>query len=420
MSMTERLPGSEISPELARVTGRRVIVYSPMIRFRLNPGDRALVAPGDSIVPGMPIAERTPDASLVDVGRLGSAENGRAGRPVRQGRPDKPEKAVADEGPAPIWRENQSDMAAAASNSRFSRASADASFQLPPQIVAPARNERRRPPVPGKWWVGGDERRGRPDKGKPAVRAGGTLLFETNGRWRAAAGERHEVVESPVAGVVREACNGVEVTLQVTGAALPAAIAAGEPSRGYLDVPRLMDCDLLASALDVGRSGAVVVAGSRISAQSISRARAMSIRGLIAGSVGQGELRDLAASESRQKASLAPSVPFGLLALDGYQRRPIATPILALLAALAGREVAIITDPPLLVFDVTEVPLPELSPDWIRVRSGSHAGREGRWLEPVGLWRFRGGIHLEGAVVRFVDETETTIVQVSDLERFIF
>ena len=420
MSMTERLPGSEISPELARVAGRRVIVYSPMIRFRLNPGDRALVAPGDSIVPGMPIAERTPDASLVDVGRLGSAENGRTGRPGRQGRPDKPEKAVADEGPAPIWRENQSDMAAAASNSRFSRASADASFQLPPQIVAPARNERRRPPVPGKWWVGGDERRGRPDKGKPAVRVGGTLLFETNGRWRAAAGERHEVVESPVAGVVREACNGVEVTLQVTGAALPAAIAAGEPSRGYLDVPRLMDGDLWASALDVGRSGAVVVAGSRISAQSISRARAMSIRGLIAGSVGQGELRDLAASESRQKASLAPSVPFGLLALDGYQRRPIATPILALLAALAGREVAIITDPPLLVFDVTEVPLPELSPDWIRVRSGSHAGREGRWLEPVGLWRFRGGIHLEGAVVRFVDETETTIVPVSDLERFIF
>ena len=420
MSMTERLPGSEISPELARVAGRRVIVYSPMIRFRLNPGDRALVAPGDSIVPGMPIAERTPDASLVDVGRLGSAENGMADRPGRQGRPDKPEKAVADEGPAPIWRENQSDMAAAASNSRFSRASADASFQLPPQIVAPARNERRRQPVPGKWWVGGDERRGRPDKGKPAVRVGGTLLFETNGRWRAAAGERHEVVESPVAGVVREACNGVEVTLQVTGAALPGAIAAGEPSRGYLDVPRLMDGDLWASALDVGRSGAVVVAGSRISAQSISRARAMSIRGLIAGSVGQGELRDLAASESRQKASLAPSVPFGLLALDGYQRRPIATPILALLAALAGREVAIITDPPLLVFDVTEVPLPELSPDWIRVRSGSHAGREGRWLEPVGLRRFRGGIHLEGAVVRFVDETETTIVPVSDLERFIF
>lgn len=418
MSMTDRLP-AEISPELARVAGRRVIVFSPMIRFRLGPGDRALVARGDSVVPGMPIAERTPDASLVDVGRFGSAEHGRVGR-ERQGRLEKPKKAVADEGPTPIWRESHSDLAAAASNDLFPRAAAEAAFRLPPPSVAPARNERRRPPVPGKWWVGGSERRDKTDSVKPAARVGGTLLFETNGRWRAAAGERHEVVESPVAGIIIEARNGVEVTLKVTGAALPGAIAAGEPSRGYLDLPRLTDGDLWASALDVGRSGAVVVAGSRISAQAISRARAMSIRGLIAGSVGQGELRDLAASESRQKASLAPSVPFGLLALDGHQRRPIATPILALLAALAGREVAIITDPPLLVFDVAEVPLPELPPDWIRVRSGPHAGREGRWIEPAGLYRFRGGIHLEGAVVRFLDDTETTILPVSDLERFIF
>lgn len=146
----------------------------------------------------------------------------------------------------------------------------------------------------------------------------------------------------------------------------------------------------------------------------------MSIRGLVAGSVGQGELRDLEASEQRQKASLAPSVPFALIALDGYQRRPIATPILALLAALSGREVAIVTDPPLLIFDRSEVPLPELSPDWVRVRSGPHAGREGRLEGSAGLYRFRAGIHLEAAVVRFFDETDTTILPFADLERFIF
>jgi hypothetical protein len=419
VSLTDRVPGLDVSPELARVAGRRVIVFSPLIRFRLNPGDRALVAPGDSIVAGMPIAERTPDASLVDVGRISEAsENGRVSRLGRLAASDGVSGASGGSAES-IWRENGHDLSRGGLKISAARA-AELASKLPPPIVAPPRQERRRPPVPGKWWIGGDDRRDRPDKGKPAVRVGGTLLFETNGRWRAAAGERHEVVESPVAGVIREARNGVEVTMQVTGAALPGAIAAGEPSRGYLDVPRLTDGDLWASALDVGRSGAVVVAGSRISAQSISRARAMSIRGLIAGSVGQGELRDLAASESRQKASLAPSVPFGLLALDGHQRRPIATPVLALLAALAGREVAIITDPPLLVFDVAEVPLPELPPDWIRVRSGPHAGREGRWLEPAGLYRFRGGIHLEGAVVRFVDETETTILPVADLERFIF
>ena len=162
----------------------------------------------------------------------------------------------------------------------------------PPRVgpgpAGTARQERRRPPVPGKWWVGGGERRGKSGKNRPVPRVGGTLLFETQGRWHAAAGEHHQIIESPVAGVVREARNGVEVTIEVAGAAIPGAIAAGEPSRGYLDVPRLTDGELWASALDVGRSGAIVVAGSRISAQAISRARAMSIRGLIAGSVGAG------------------------------------------------------------------------------------------------------------------------------------
>jgi hypothetical protein len=74
----------------------------------------------------------------------------------------------------------------------------------------------------------------------------------------------------------------------------------------------------------------------------------------------------------------------------------------------------------MLVFDVEEVPLPEMPVDWIRVRSGPHAGREGRWLESAGVRRFRGGIHLDAAVVRFVDETETTVLPVADLERFVY
>jgi hypothetical protein len=351
----------------------------------------------------MPIAERTPDASLVDVGRLSSTNGGKS-----DARP-----AVAGNDPLPsVWKESRIDAAEARARARQG--------MLMKSVPASPRPERRRPPVPGKWWVGGDERRGKQGKTKVVVRVGGTLIYETDGRWRAAAGERHELIEAPAAGIVLEARNSVGVAIEVAGAAMPGAIAAGEPSRGYLDVPRLTDGELWTSALDVGRSGAVVVAGSRLSGQAISRARAMSIRGLIAGSVGEGELRDLEASELRQKASLAPSVPFGLIALDGHGRRPIATPILALLAALAGREVAIVTDPPLLIFDVAEVPLPELPHDWIRARSGPHAGREGRWLESAGQYRFRGGLYLEGAVVRFVEDTDRTIVPVMDLERFIF
>ncbi len=408
MTGRQKPAGAEISPDLARVVGRRVLVFSPTIRYRLEPGDRALVAPGDTVEPGTPIAERTLEAEFVVIGRV---EAPLEVRPVAG--EDAPSPAASGS-LSRLWANVEAERDESRPGGRWARAS------RPDRKPAPQAGERRRPPVPGMWWVGGRDRRGKPSRAKGHTRLAGTLLFEVNGRWNAAAGERHEIVESPVAGVVREARNAVEVTIEVAGSAVPGAIAAGEASRGYLDVPRLTDGDLWASALDVGRAGAVVVAGTRLSAQAIGRARAMSIRGLVAGSVGEGELRDLEASRQRQKASLAPSVSFGLLALDGHGRRPLATPILALLAAMAGREVAIVTDPPLLVFDDTEVPLPELPPDWIRARSGPYAGREGRWLRSVGLYRFRGGIHLEAAVVRFADDSGTTVVPVTDLERFVF
>jgi hypothetical protein len=232
-------------------------------------------------------------------------------------------------------------------------------------------------------------------------------------------GERHEKVESPTTGVVTAAVNCIGISMKVTGVAIPAAVAGGQPTRGYLDVPRLVDGELRDTALDVSRSGAIVVAGGRVSAEALSRARAMSIRGMVAGSLGEGELRDLAASEVRQSAGLHLMPPFGVLGLDGHQRRPIASPILALLAALAGREAAVVIDPPLLVVDVMDVPLPDVAPDWVRVRSGPHAGREGRWLSSAGLHRFRAGIHLEAANVRLGDDLQPTIIALADLERFI-
>ena len=413
----QRLSAADIERSMRRIASRPLLLRGPTIRFVLGPGDRALVSAGEEVLPGMPLAERTLDAAFVDaglieyvpaaedvaaeapdsVGQATGSETGEAARP--------PEAAAEGRRPAQprrlhgIWRGTPAPE---------------------PEVEPRPGRERRMPPAPGKWWVGGVELRGRSPRRRTAPRRiSGTLLFEVGGRWHAAAGERHELIESPAAGTILEARNGVHVTMVLSGIALPAAVGAGEAARGYLDVPRLTDGELWASALDVGRSGAIVVAGSRISAQGISRARAMSIRGLIAASVGQGELRDMAASEARQRASLHQLAPFGLLAFDGHQRRPMASPVLALLAALAGRDVAIVTDPPMLVFDVEDVALPEIAPDWVRVRSGTHAGREGRYLGPAGMYRFRLGVGLEAAYVRLGDDLAPTIVPMADLERFV-
>jgi len=412
-----RLSVEALERSMARISSRPLLLRSPTIRFVLRPGDRALVGPGDAVLPGMPIAERTLDTAFVNVGRIAFVPIVESAQPALEGASGETDETEASAAEAA----RGTDVDTGRSSSLPKRRAIWHSAARPsPEPPARSGAERRSPPSPGKWWVGGVELRGRTSRRRSAPRRiAGTLLFELGGKWHAAAGERHETVESPAAGVIVEARNGIHITMRLSGIALPAAVGAGEAARGYLDVPRLTDGELWASALDVGRAGAIVVAGSRISAQGISRARAMSIRGLIAASVGQGELRDLAASEARQRASLHQLAPFGLLAFDGHQRRSMASPVLALLAALAGRDVAIVTDPPMLVFDVDDVALPEIAPDWVRVRSGPHAGREGRYLGPAGMYQFRLGIRLEAAFVRLGDDLAPTIVPTSDLERFV-
>ena len=107
-----RAEAPDVPPELTRIPGRRILVVSPVVQIRLGPGDRVLVSPGQKVTAGMPIAERTCDPEFIDVGRLNGATNGNG-------------KGNGEGG----WKGSQ--------------------------------QERRRPPLPGKWWVGGDDRRGR-------------------------------------------------------------------------------------------------------------------------------------------------------------------------------------------------------------------------------------------------------------------
>ena len=95
----------------------------------------------------------------------------------------------------------------------------------------------------------------------------------------------------------------------------------------------------------------------------------MGVRGIVVATLPGKELRDFQASERRQRAALHPTQPFGVLVLDGAVRRPIASPVAALLERLAGPEVALLVDPPALVFDAEPVELPVA-----RRRTGSGSG----------------------------------------------
>ena len=320
--------GTTLADGLGLVAVRPLVDGPVDATFRLAPGDRVLVAAGESIVAGTPVAERLRD------GRLS-------------------------------------------------------------ELAIPAGSD----PQPGRRIAEGE------------------ILFEWRGRWRIAGGELTEPVETPVAGIVRDVRPGSAIVIRSSGRSMRGIVALGGPTQGRLRLAPGNDGDLRAQNLDVGLAGSILVVGSRIDAETLTRARAMGVRGIIVGALASKERRDFLASERRQRAALHRLPPFAVLVLEGALRRPLASPVADVLAALVGREVAIVTDPPALLFDDAEVQVPTPRADLVRVRGGELAGREGTWAGPLGPRRFAGGVQLEAGAVRFADG-RTLAVPLGDLERF--
>jgi hypothetical protein len=126
----------------------------------------------------------------------------------------------------------------------------------------------------------------------------------------------------------------------------------------------------------------------------------------------------IACTEIGASPQFRDTVVVGELALDGTVRRPIAGPVAALLERMAGTEVALLMDPPALVFDAEPDELPLLPSDWIRIRSGVHAGLEGRVIALIGPRRFAANVLLEAARVA-IDDDPPLDVPIGDLERFV-
>ena len=280
--------------------------------------------------------------------------------------------------------------------------------------VAPHEEAEGAPLEAGDWWPGdGHEAAGPLRRRQPRTPAG-ELLHPVDGRWRIAAGGHVDLIEAPAAGTVIEAVPGRGLAVRLAGPALIGAFAAGTSTRGRLE--RVVGESGLRGALDVGRAGAILVVDGRIDSEAIIRARATGVRGVVASGLAGKDLRDLLGSEARQRASLQPLASFAVLILDGTVRRPIAEPVARLLAALEGREVAIVVDPPRLAFAADDRPAASWPDDWVRVLGGELAGREGRWLRSAGVRRFAAGAHLESAAIAFDDGT-VEVLPLADLER---
>lgn len=286
-----------------------------------------------------------------------------------------------------------------------------------PRIEEVAARQEDRPPRPGDRWSGRTA-------GGLRHRAGDVEgeLFAPHAtaadRWRIVTAEHRDPVETPVRGTVREVRPGVALRIRMAGRFLRGILAVGSATRGRLEVATDATGELRPGAIDVGRAGTVLVVGARIDAEALTRARAMGVRGVVVASLAGKDLRDLLASERRQRAALHPTAPFGVLVLDGVLRRPMPGPTMGLLEALAGHEVAIIGDPPGLVFDVPGVPTRPPHAGHVRVRHGPLAGREGMFLGLAGIRRYEAGVHLEAGWVR-LDDSAPVALPLADLERYV-
>jgi hypothetical protein len=270
--------------------------------------------------------------------------------------------------------------------------------------------------VPGDRWQGRPGGEGK-SSGEGEVKPGGELLFRSGNRWRVAGGDRPDTLEVPFGGVVHEVQPGTGVTIRTSSSAVLGRSVLAGPTWGRLQVATGPDGELRAQHVDVGAAGAIIVAGARMDAEALTRARAVGIRGVIVSALGIKEQRDFLASERRGRAGVHGLPPFGILVLDGAARRPIASSVMAVFEAAEGSMVAIVGDPPALVIDDPSVSLPRPAPEIVRVRSGPLAGAEGLFAGLAGPRRFPAGVTLEAAFVRFGGRPPVAI-PIGDLERF--
>lgn len=244
---------------------------------------------------------------------------------------------------------------------------------------------------------------------------GAVLYRAPGGRVVAVVGRLREPLLAHADGKVLAVTPG-GIALGLVGHALPGVVAAGQPVHGQLRlaVPDPAD-ELRPRGLDVADAGSIVVAGARVDVETLTRARALGIRGVITGGIAGHDLRAFARSELRQRATLHPLPAFAVLVVEGFGRRSLAGPPFELLLAAAGSSVAIFTDPPLLVFDPAMDP-PPVPGGTVRIAAGPGGGTAGRIDGALAIHRFDEGVHL--LAVPFVGGGRRFMVPLADLERF--
>jgi hypothetical protein len=167
--------------------------------------------------------------------------------------------------------------------------------------------------------------------------------------------------EEPVIGHVRGRVRSVDaaaITVEVPGVLVRGVGGTGTAVHGEL-VVAVHDPgeELRAAAIDVTATGKIVVGGSRASAETMTRARAMGVAGIVLGGVLDKELRDFEAIQRRRREVGGLTGSFGVLLLEGFGKVGIDPQRFAWFRAHSGRMASLFgADGLLYVYDAAVAP----------------------------------------------------------------
>jgi hypothetical protein len=228
----------------------------------------------------------------------------------------------------------------------------------------------------------------------------------------------------PILGHVRGEVTAVSadaIEIGVAGAMVTAVGGSGEAVHGELRIGvRDADEELRASAIDVGATGRILVGGSRASAETLTRARAMGVAGIVVGGVLDKELRDFEATQRRRREVGAGQGDLVVVIVEGFGKVGFDAELFAWFRHHEGRLASVFgEDARLYVYEAGPPPgrrvLPRAGDRVIGLRR-PFAGAGGELVRVLDLGHATGaGVSVRSGLVRFEDG-RASIVPLANLE----
>lgn len=209
--------------------------------------------------------------------------------------------------------------------------------------------------------------------------------------------------------------------IRVDGALVTGIDGSGDAVHGELLVAVQDPADeLRAGAIDVAASGRIVVGGSRASAETLTRARAMGVAGVVLGGALDKELRDFEATLRRRRDVGVDAGAFAILLLSGYGKIAVDPALFAWFVEHDGRMASLFgRDARLYVYDAVPPPgrrgLPRPG-DRVLAHRRPYAGLVGELVRELDTSHATAsGVIGRAGLVRFEDG-RTAVVHLANLE----